>query len=211
MFELSLHSCPGVCCVWWWRHGPGWDGLLLWPSVAILRIIWLSCRKFCGVLQGKRYTSWPWIACLDTEWVDLVFTWWKYPFSRMLFVVWGCSWGALHSKSHSKVCCLLMSRNKWLQQMREVQENSKTECLAVHQLLSFCQAFCWLCKGKKLKSILKREKKIKQGLISPAAKGCSSLKYLPVSPHLQGLIHCLQPCDYGMWGYGQILRAEYFL
>lgn len=111
--------------------------------------IWLSCRKFCAVLQGKRNTSWPWIACLDTEWVDLVFTWWKYPFSHMLFVVWGCSWGALHSKSHSKVCCLLMSRNKWLQQMREVQENSKTECLAVHQLLSFCQAFCWLCKGKK--------------------------------------------------------------
>lgn len=67
----------------------------------------------------------------------------------------GRSWGPLHIKS--QVSHLLMSRNKWLQQMREVQGNSKAGYLAVHQPLSHCQAFCQLGKEKKPKRILKRE------------------------------------------------------
>lgn len=127
----------------------------------------------------------------------------------MPFVVWvqGRSWRALHTKS--QVSRLLMSRNKWLQQMREVQRNSKTGYLAVHQLLSHCQAFSQLYKEKKkkLKGILKRENPI-QGWIPPAAQGCSSQRYLPLSPYLRGSMYCLQFCVCEMWWYGGILKTK---
>lgn len=97
-----------------------------------------------------------------------------------------------------------------LQQMKEMQGNSETGYLAVHQLLSYCQAFCWLSKEKNTKYFKEREKTI-QGLIPAAANSCSSLKYLPVSLCLQSLIYCLQPCDCGMWWYGQIVTVGYFL
>lgn len=84
-----------------------------------------------------------------------------------------------------------------LQQMKEMQGNSKMGYLAVHQLLSYCQAFC-LKEKKTTKNTLKREKTI-HSLIPAAANSCSSLKYLPVSLCLQSFIYYLQPCDCGMW------------
>lgn len=150
MLDLSLHSSPGICLC-----------LVLEARPKVRRtmqlFLWLfdfldtrhksfvpSNRK-----RKERYNTVPYSMSRHSEG-----KWTLYahdeniPFPNA-FVVWvqGCSWGALHTKS--QVSRLLMSRNKWLQQMRKVQGNSKTEYFAVHQLLSHCQAFCQLHNGGK--------------------------------------------------------------
>lgn len=115
------------------------------PFLWWLDFLAIRQKVLCRLTEkGRRTTTSFWITCSDTQNVSGPYMpAMKIPLSQMW--VQGHSWGALHIKSQ---VFLLMSRNKWLQQMREVQENSKTGYLAVHQLLRHCQAFCWHCKEK---------------------------------------------------------------
>lgn len=142
--------------------------------------------------------------------VNPVCPWWKYPFPKcpLLCECKGVAEGPciLNHRFLAYLCQETSGYSRW-GKCKETARQGILQCTSFWATAKHFLSFIRKKKKKKLKGILKRENPI-QGWIPPAAQGCSSQRYLPLSPYLRGSMYCLQFCVCEMWWYGGILKTK---